>query len=626
MPAAGPPAWHLVVPICHSTVPSARSIVSTLPCRVQARVSPPVGHTAPVLRLAATHDVVAFVRGVPADLLARRARALGGIYERAVNRRPAVELHPVATATDVAVVVLRASAEGAEPASSGTWGVLYDDTGALSPATAAAWARQPNADVRGCGIAWTSDARGLRIASTAAAPHTLWRHEAGGTAVLATKGLAAVILAGTTPRARREVLADLVSFDYVLGADGGLQDVAALPEATAADVDVDGVRLRSWWPLAQRWAAGPTTSAQQVAVAIEDAVRGLGDVPGARLGLTAGRDSAVVGGALVRAGTPVPCFTLGMDGAEVAGARETATRLGLDYETVPVTNAVPSAQWSDIERVAPWIEGLDTPRPVAAGELMWPAAGVQWVTGHGGEVGRSFYWRHPDESLAEVISRLCARAGPLLPAAREGLRERLRDRLHEAGRLRSAVPDRLDVFYATERMHKWINRSWPFVQVSGMTVPMLEPPVVRLLADLPLAGRADGSSFAEIVALLAPGTPSPLRPQPAPRAPRRGPLRRRAEALRAKVLRPAVEKAAPDQPVGAGAGEPTGDGPALLQLLAAEPAVAEACRDLMGETWWQMTTARIATSARHQRFLWNALGWVAWERSLEQLASSLPAD
>lgn len=234
----------------------------------------------------------------------------------------------------------------------------------------------------------------------------------------------------------------------------------------------------------------------------------------------------------------------------------------------------------------------------------------------------------PDESLVEVISRLCARAGPLLPAAREGLRERLRDRLHEAGRLRPAVPDRLDVFYATERMHKWINRGWPFAQVSGMTVPMLEPPVVRLLADLPLAGRADGSSFAEIVALLAPGTPSPLRPQPAARASRGGPLRRRTEALRAALMRPLMrpplENTATDQPVDVG--EPTGDGPALLQLLAAEPAVADAARELMGETWWQVTTARVATSARHQRFLWNALGWVAWERSLEQLASSLPPD
>ena len=245
-----------------------------------------MSHTAPVLRLAATHDVVAFVRGVPADLLARRAQALGRLYERAVSRRYSVELHAVAAG--VAVVVLRASADGAEPGSSGTWGVLYDDTGALTPAAAAGWAREPNGDVRGCGIAWTSDDRGLRIASSAAAPHTLWRHRAGGTEVLSTKGFATLVLAGTTPRARRDVLAELVAFDYVLGADGGLQDVAALPEATAADVDIDGVRIRSWWPLEERWAASPTSSAQQVATAIEDAVRRTGSCPGRAAGADCG--------------------------------------------------------------------------------------------------------------------------------------------------------------------------------------------------------------------------------------------------------------------------------------------------------------------------------------------------
>ena len=576
-----------------------------------------------MLRLAATHDVAAFVRGVPPEVLERRTEALRRAYERALGRPVAARVQPVAGADAVAVVVL-GSAVADQDAGSGTWGVLYDDTGALTAAAASAWARRPNPDVRGCGLAWTSGSDGVRIASSAAVPHTLWRHSASGTEVLSTKGLAALLLAGTTPRPRREVLAELVAFDYVLGADGGLLDVEALPEAAAVDIGTDYVRIRSWWPLEQRWAAGPTSTAAQVAGAIEDAVRGLGHVPGARLGLTAGRDSAVVGGALVRVGTPLPSFTLGQDETEVTGARATAERLGLDYEAVPVTNTVPTAQWADVERIAPWIEGLDTPRPVAAGDIVWDATDVAWITGHGGEIARSFYWRHPDESLDEAVSRLCVRGGPLLPAAREGLRERLRRQLAEAGKLRPAMPDRLDVFYATERMHKWINRGWPFAQVSGTTVPMLEPPVVRLLADLPLAGRTDGSSFAEIVGLLAPGTPAHIRPQPPARAPRRGPVRRKVDRLRARWRS--------GGPAGAGAadlvatGEPIGDGPALLQLLADEPTVADAGRKLMGDAWWQATTGQVATSARHQRFLWNALGWVAWERSLEQLATSLPRD
>lgn len=581
-----------------------------------------MGHTAPVLRLAATHDVVAFVQGVPSDLLQRRAEALGRLYEAAQARPLAARVHPVGGAERVAVVVLGGVSDD-DDLSAGTWGVLYDDSGALSPAAAQAWARAPSRDVRGCGIAWATDGNRLRIASTAAAPHTLWRHQGRSVDVLSTKGLAGLVLAGVSPRARRDAVAELVAFDYVLGADGGLCDIEALPEASAADMGDDAVRIRSWWPLQERWAAGPTSNAVQVAEAIQDAVRGLGHLPGARLGLTAGRDSAAVGGALVRVGTPVPSFTLGLDKTEVAGARQTAERLGLDYEAVAVTHAVPTATWADVERIAPWIEGLDTPRPVAAGDIVWDATGVVWVTGHGGEIARSFYWRHPDESLDEVVSRLCTRGGPLLPAAREHMRERLRRRLREAGKLRSAPPDRLDVFYATERMHKWINRGWPFAQVSGMTVPMLEPPVVRLLADLPRAGRADGSSFAQIVALLAPGTPSPLRPQPATRTPRGGALRRRVDRLRGRQA-PGAVAGTLELPVDEG--PPTGDGPALLQLLAAEPTVVEAARDLMGETWWQATTTRVATSPRHQRFLWNALGWIAWERSLENLATRLPHD
>ena len=580
-----------------------------------------MGHTAPVLRLAATHGVVAFVRGVPADLLRRRAEALRLIYTRAVGRELAAEVQPLAGGGP-SIVVIGPSAAGV-PAGSGTWGVLYDDSGALSPADAERWARQPARAVRGVGLAWSSVDGTLRIATTAAAPHTLWRHTTGAADVLSTKGLAAVVLAGSRPQPRREVLAELVVFDYVLGVDGGLQDVSALPEATAVAVDRAGTQVSSWWSREERWSPGPESTPEQVAEALQDAVRGLADVPGTRLGLTAGRDSAVVGGALVRVGAAPPAFTLGGEGPEVAGARATAARLGLAYEAVPVSNDPPRADWADVERIAPWLEGLETPRPVAAGQLVWDETDVMWATGHGGEIGRSFYWNDPTESVDAAIVRLCDRAGPLTPPTRRLLEDRLGLRLAAAEELRPDIADRLDLFYALDRMHKWINRGWPFPQVTGMTVPMLEPPVARLLADLPVTSRAERSGFAQVVALLAPGTPSPVRVvQPAAVVPHMNPLRRglrraRAEARRLGGRRP------PGPP--ADTGEPRGDGPVLLRLLAAQPSAATVARESMGDAWWEATTSRLPTSAWHQKLMWNVLGWVAWERSLADMRSTPPS-
>jgi hypothetical protein len=406
----------------------------------------------------------------------------------------------------------------------------------------------------------------------------------------ATRRLAALALVGGRPVLDAESVVDQITFDYVLGDDELWQGVRTVDEAAVIDVGGTSPAVStSWWPVAERVAPGPPTTAAGLRAELADAVVPLATAHGTRLGLTSGRDSMLVASVLEEHQVPVVAFTLGWRGLEdVGGAAAVARRRGWSHELARV--ARPEELRPDFEemvRWTAWSEGGDG-RSALLDPIDWEATDVTWLSGHGGEIGRAYYWGRADPARLDDPVELLAgpRDGLLGPERRDRLRARLTAELGAASELGRAGPGALDVLYARGRMRKWAGRVFPFGQLAHVQCAFTEPGVVRALLDVPLELRRTAAVFDHALAMG--------------QDPRAQARRAARGSLPVRALRRARAAA------GARHGRPRADWP-ILEPLVRRVGPGSLVRSVIGDRWWRTAVDAAPLSLPYQVKLWNAL-------------------
>jgi hypothetical protein len=386
-----------------------------------------------------------------------------------------------------------------------------------------------------------------------------------------------------------------VSAEFV-GCDGTLVEGArAVAPCTAVAVSPGGVEERCWWPPSERWSAIPEPDAQAAAeAALAAAVaRRVSSEPSAYLGLTAGLDSPVVAIAMLEAGIEFRAFTWGNpEWDDARGAVDVAEALGVEHR-------IQRSRWRSDEEVLAraaaatrWNEGSR----VEFAEPTVPEDMSAFVTGSGGEAGRTFYYREQAAALPEADSehalavlrrQLAFRLPGADPEARASLERAVGDWI---GAARAAGLEGwrcLDHVYVEQRLRRW-GRHMLVCGPAPMVPPLAATAVTRAVVSLPLEARRSDQFHRTFLATRRPDL-LPARPAP----PRSSPLRRAASRARA-VFQPAAAAPADGGPPPLPGKWEWDDRPSLrawvLDDVLRSPLLAEG----LGEGWLEAMRARFA--------------------------------
>ncbi|HWH27880.1 MAG TPA: hypothetical protein VNU26_02775 [Mycobacteriales bacterium] len=483
--------------------------------------------------------------------------------------------------------VLAVTTTGELPAR-GRWGV---PPAPADPAAGGPW------------VTWDGDDRTLTVRTSSTSVATLRTASSGTRSAWATRSLAVHALLGRRPAVRADVVAEHVLLDCTIGDDDLLDGTSRVPDGAVLTASADGVRTTTTVEDAVRYAPGEPTTPTRLRAAALEAAELLGDVPGACLGLTAGRDSGLLAAALVCTGRRPPAFTMGWPGLpDVDGAALRAARLGLDHRAVPLadldghvvastedlTRALqrrrsPAALVDAVLRRTRWSDGADLPRNALVGDLAWSGPPVVWLSGSGGELARALYWHEAPPGTPELAAFLGPRTGGLARPAADRLAERVTAELDRARACGRTGRGGLDVLYLRSRMRGWLGNVAPSPAFSGFLPGLLEPATVRVLLDVPEDQRRTGALFAAVAdGLLAEGGAAGAHPPPV-----KPPGRRRLARLRS---------------------DPLSDARLLRRVLrrldATGPGVA---REVLGERWWRLALDQAPSRPHVRQWLWNAV-------------------
>lgn len=540
-----------------------------------------------------TRGILAAVRCDPGErpALERRAAVLAAAYQEPCETRLFADLRWLSDGLAVWTLDLAAAAPG--HGGSVLWGAM---AGARSPESVSRAARD-GADVAGAWVALDGTGDEICLASGPAAIHTIVRADGPAAVAFATRGMAAAVLAGVPLKLARDRIADWVFFDFVIGRDELLDGTVVLEEATAVTLTPAGVQARSWSPRHGRWAAGEPTTPTDLRAAVTSVAGEAMQTPGAQLGLTAGRDSKLIASTLTDgAGT----FTIGWPGnPDTDGAADLAAILGHRHEIARVSPAR-VAGMDTLESWAIWQEGMENPRTVAVGPLAWERQAVTWVSGHGGEIGRSFYWAGgPPGDAQAALTGLMRPAEGIAGNAAETLKARLEAELAQLAEIRADPAGTLDLFYLSGRLHKWLGRILPYDQFDGIIPVYCTPEIARILLDLPQHQRHSGTAFDDALAL------DQRLHAPRSSTPAASPRRRLPHRLQTRI----------DQRRG------VHDWRLLSPLIGRIDAPLVA--DVLGERWWHDTLASARTKTWSQTWIWNSLAVEALHRRISRLRDEL---
>lgn len=468
------------------------------------------------------------------------------------------------------------------------WGVPVGDRGKASDAEVRSTLDRPdrNSALLGVWCLATVTAAGVRFVTSASMVHTLKRAEAADVAAVATRGMAALALLGKPPLLATERIAEFVLFDFVSGNDELIEGTHLIDEAAMVEVRAGGVRTSSWWPTADRFERGAPTDAVALRSQVGQTAARLASADDAELGLTGGRDSALVLSCLAERAVLPPTFTLGAASSPDSRAAAVMARaVGAPHRQV----VAPAHTGFSPERVlqwTAWTEGLDPPFNLLFGSAELPGPSMCWMTGHGGEIGRAFYWQWPDRAPdrdppSKVI--VGPAANGMTSDARAALFERidaaaqaLRDETGRSG------ADLIDVFYARNRMRNWLARHAPYPQLKGFLPVYLEPTVVRALVDIPEEDRRTGRVFDAAIGM--------------------GELRRPVLAG-ANSLAGGITKVRRRLPRSM---QPR-DLRVMDEMLDDSESRGSLTREALGDTWWTKTRSEVRFRPAAKRMLWNAL-------------------
>lgn len=349
----------------------------------------------------------------------------------------------------------------------------------------------------GASIAWSAEA--VRAVTSPAPPTALYRARGEAVHAVASHAAVAAWLAGLPLRIRPDALAELLTFEFVLGESSLVEGTLAVPAASVLELGT-GFRPRSSWPAADRWK--PVGQEEEAAGLALDALLGsletrLAATASPRLGLTAGLDSRVVAAATKALGSPTATFTWSHHEFEAVEAASVAAQIGAEHEWIATEDVAEAEGMRLAGAHARWSEGQARTTPF--GRVLWPEGATAFVTGAAGEVARAFYYRleaanhaRPGVEQLGSIFRLRAR----LPYADRATVERMDARVVELIAEAEASGHRgwslLDVFYAEQRVTRW-GRAM-LAPVDFPTIPAFaSPEVMRAFASLPLEDRvSDG--------------------------------------------------------------------------------------------------------------------------------------
>ena len=426
------------------------------------------------------------------------------------------------------------------------------------------------------------------VVTSAAAVHVMKHTEWNGVFAYATRGVASLVASGRPIRLIEARVPELVLFDFVIGEDELLDGVRILPEASRVQLRNPPTE-NSWWPTHERLGSGPPTDAASLRAAVIETVRPMVQLDSVALGLTAGRDSSLVASCLSEANERVATFTFGRRTADAVGAERLAQDLGFDHESV---GAPPEGGFDVVRLVewAVWSEGLDPPSNLLYGSATIPFRPFVWMSGSGGETGRSFY-RHlvEDPMNDQVAIRLDGRG--LLPSdVRAQTEERIAAQVDLArAETHRRSPDLIDVFYLRNRMRNWLYRHAPYPEVLGWLPVFVEPRLARALLDIPVEDRLSSACFDEALGNHRP-PPPPRRPQILQKLQRRNPMSQDARTLRD------------------------------LRRLHDQLTDHNVARRVLGERWWQFAYEGARWDPTFRRQLWNAAAVSVLDRWLSTAA------
>lgn len=564
-----------------------------------------------IVRLPWGTSVVGVVRlATPAVGLRQRTddarRRLAALYEPVLGPVQTAALH---VDGHVAVVAVSTGPVALEPTGCIVWGRPLGAGGDATDEEVRAFAAAPSPATSLGGqfavLAPTGD--GVRVLTTADTVHGVRAVRSSTAEAVATKGLAAHVLAGREPTLHEDAVAEYVLFDYVLGADDLLAASREVGDGAVVTVDALGVREEPWWSLPDRLHPTPPPAPVDLWDALRETVLPAARAPDVWLGLTGGRDSTLVAAVAAAGRRVLPTFTLGGTGdADVVGAASVAAVLGWDHHVVGA-EGMAEDPWARVLRCTAWTEGLDTARNLVAPLPLLPRPGLTWLGGNGGETGRAFYWRDAVTTTDPGAMLLGGRTDRLSLPAAAAVQDRVAAELAAGVALGFRGPALLDVFYARNRMRKWLGRIMPVCD--DLVFAYLAPRTIRTLVNVSDEGRQGGRFFDECLAL---GQPD---------------LRR--------VARAAIDRAHPASTGGASvlvrevarrvARRPPRPAPewvAHRAVLQEAPTRVTVARRILGERWFSAVEAGAPTDAYLRRQLWSAL---AVEALAQRLDASIPA-
>jgi hypothetical protein len=378
------------------------------------------------------------------------------------------------------------------------WGVPLDHQGfAAAPSVGGALANPLRGarDLTGYFVIAGYSRERLRLCTSPTLTHTLKRVRGAHATAWATRGWAALVLAGEQPALNEDAVADFIILGYTLRSDELLAGSVVLPDASVVDIDASGYREWNYWPLAERVTTGPETTAAELREAIRTELVPVLATDGARLGLTAGRDSTLLASCAVEAGIRVGTFTFGKRWSDdVAGARAAARAIHVPHQVVDRTYG--GLRWQRMAELSVWTEGLQAASALLDPTNLWGARSVRHVVGSGAEIGRAFYYKSSDPGqwfntfVTDVRERMAATAAETLIA-------RLDADMTELAALGCDVGTTVDLLYATRRMGKWLLRELPSIQIRDVLPAYLTPRLVGSLLNIAPNAKRSGAIFAE---------------------------------------------------------------------------------------------------------------------------------
>jgi hypothetical protein len=349
-----------------------------------------------VTRLSGNRDVLAVIQPTGAEATAAAGFAAGcarlrRLYEPVLPGAT----HATRWIEQLGVGVVTIGA-GGSIADHVLWGTAVGADGVVSDGDVLRLASTPaqSLDLLGRFVGLAVGADDIRLVTSASPPHTLKRVVGPAGVAWATKGVAALALAGVRPRVAAERIAERVLYEYTLSDDELFEGVRVLPPASLVVISRDRVDQRELQPIGEALAPGRPSTPVVLRDAVGAAIGRLAAVPAATLGLTAGRDSTLLTSCLAEQGGRLPTFTFGLpQWPDVAGAAAVAEAVGWPHHAVgPSTDPAP-ATFEHAVAMSAWAEGLDTGRDIASPDVpAWPGEPITWITGSGGEAGRAFYW------------------------------------------------------------------------------------------------------------------------------------------------------------------------------------------------------------------------------------------